>query len=210
MRWWSSTSRGGVEARIELCPFADETLVRGLSARAFTVRELENVLFVDLQAELPVLPHGWPVGVEVRMVDRDDPDDVEALVQISLRGFFAVGEAIPEPMRAASRAVLAMPRSRGFIAELDGRAVGGGMLDLGEGAANLAGVSVLPEARRRGIQQALMLARLQAAREHGCRIATIDSEPGIPTERNAMRLGFSMAYTKVVLAKAGPGLEPSP
>ena len=202
------TSRG-VEPRIELCPFVDESLLHGLSTQLFTIRELENVLFFDLEADIPELPLGWPPGVEVELVDRNDASAVEELVETSLSGFFAPGDPIPEALREVSRRVIAMHRTRGFIAKLEGRAVGGGLLDLGEGAANLAGTSVLPETRRRGIQQALMVARLRAARDHGCRVATIDSKPGIPTERNAVRLGFAMAYTKFVVAKAGEGLEPS-
>jgi GNAT superfamily N-acetyltransferase len=200
----------GVEARIELCPFAHESLTSGLSDRLFTVRELENVLAFDLRGVLPKLPHGWPAGVEIELVDPDDSTGIEALVEVSLRGFVPVGTPIPGALRDASRRVLSMARTRGFVARLEDQVVGGGLLDLTEDSANLAGTSVIPEARRRGIQQALVRARLQTAREHGCRIATIDSKPGIPTERNAMRLGFAMAYTKIVLARAGAGLQPSP
>jgi GNAT superfamily N-acetyltransferase len=200
----------GVEARIELCPFADESLTAGLSARDFTVREFQNVLCCEIGPTAPQLPLGWPPRLEVRLVDRDDASAVQELVQVSLSGFFPAGEPISEVMRRSSMHMLSMARTRGFIATLDGAVVGGGLLDLGESAANLAGTSVLPEARRRGVQQALILARLQAAREYGCRVATIASKPGIPTERNAMRLGFAMAYTKVVLARSGAGLLPSP
>jgi GNAT superfamily N-acetyltransferase len=65
---------------------------------------------------------------------------------------------------------------------------------------------VLPRFRRRGIQQALMAARLEHAASRGARFATIGARPGIPTNRNAMRMGFRLAYTKVVLVKPGPAL----
>ena len=74
----------------------------------------------------------------------------------------------------------------------------------------LFGTSVLPRFRRRGVQQALMLRRLERARERGCLLCVIHSRPGISTERNAARLGFFMAYSKAALALAGPGLEASP
>lgn len=61
------------------------------------------------------------------------------------------------------------------------------------------GVSELPEFRRRGIQQALIAARLQACVDAGCELACIHSSPGIGTERNAARMGFALAYTKVTL-----------
>ena len=39
----------GVEPRIEVCPFADETLIAGLSSRGFRLREFENVLARELR-----------------------------------------------------------------------------------------------------------------------------------------------------------------
>ena len=55
------------------------------------------------------------------------------------------------------------------------------------------------EFRRRGIQQALMAARLQACADAGCRIACIHSDPAVATARNARRLGFALAYTTVTV-----------
>ena len=60
------------------------------------------------------------------------------------------------------------------------------------------------------MQQALIVARLECTRARGCTLATIVSHPGIPTERNSVRLGFRMAYTRAVLVRPGDGLVPSP
>jgi GNAT superfamily N-acetyltransferase len=65
---------------------------------------------------------------------------------------------------------------------------------------------VLPEFRRRGIQQALIAARLNYAAARGARLATIGSKPGAGTERNVRRMGFATAYTKPVMVRPGPGL----
>ena len=75
---------------------------------------------------------------------------------------------------------------------------------------SLFGASVLPAFRRRGIQQALISARLQTALSLGADLASITSHPGIPTERNAARLGFQLAYVRAVMVKRGPELVPSP
>ncbi len=200
----------GVEARLELCPFADESLVAGLAARGFTLREFQNVLSCELTSEPPAPPLGWPEGVEVRAVDPADASELDELITVSMSGFVPPSEPIPAPLREAARRLLSSPRMVGFLARIDGRAVGGGSVDIGQGGAALVGTSVFSEARRRGIQQALIVARLAAARERGAQVAVIDSRPGIPTERNAMRLGFDMAYTKVVLARPGEGLHVTP
>lgn len=68
------------------------------------------------------------------------------------------------------------------------------------------GASVLPTFRNRGVQQALIAARLNHGIEHGATMSSIGSKPGIPTERNARRMGFQLAYTKVHVVKPGPGL----
>jgi GNAT superfamily N-acetyltransferase len=75
---------------------------------------------------------------------------------------------------------------------------------------SLFGTSVLPAFRRRGIQQALIAARLGRALSLRADLASITSHPGIPTERNAARLGFQLAFVRSVLVKRGPGLVPSP
>lgn len=71
----------------------------------------------------------------------------------------------------------------------------------------LFGLSLLPEFRRRGIQQALIAARLNSASVRGARLATIGSKPGAETERNVRRMGFATAYTKPVMVRPGPGLS---
>jgi GNAT superfamily N-acetyltransferase len=75
---------------------------------------------------------------------------------------------------------------------------------------SLLGTSVLPRFRRRGIQQALMAVRLERALELGSDLSDITSRPGIPTERNAGRLGFQLAFVRPVLVRRAPGLVPSP
>ena len=72
----------------------------------------------------------------------------------------------------------------------------------------LFGLAVVPEYRRRGVQQALIAERLRLARDAGARVATIGSRPGHSTERNVRRMGFQTAYTKVSLVRPGAGLRP--
>jgi GNAT superfamily N-acetyltransferase len=201
----------GVEPRVELSPFADETLIAGLAARSFVVREFENVLARELPAgeELEAaLPFGRPAGLELTSVDRSDDEAIERAAEMTLRGFYPEGE-VPPPMLAACRQTLLLDSVRSYAATVDGELVAVGSVALGERVASLMGVSTLPAFRRRGIQQALMVTRLATAREHGCVLATIGSRPGIPTERNAMRVGFCMAYTKVILVRPGEGLATS-
>ena len=201
----------GVEPRVELSPFADETLIAGLAERGFVIREFEQVLARELAADEELeaaLPFGRPAGLALRLLDTADMPLVERTVEVTLRGFYPDGEIPPAMFEACVRTNL-LPNVRTILAWVDGELAAAGSINLGDGVASLMGVSTEPRFRRRGIQQALIVERLAMARAHGCVLATIGSRPGIPTERNAMRLGFSVAYTKVILVRPGLGLARS-
>jgi len=56
----------------------------------------------------------------------------------------------------------------------------------------------LPEFRGRGLQSAMLAARLQDAKNQGCRLVTAQSEYGTSSFRNLLKAGFHVAYTKTV------------
>jgi GNAT superfamily N-acetyltransferase len=203
----------GVEPKLELCPFADRTLIEGIEKRGFTLLEFENVLIREIATDEQLddqMPHPWPEGLEIVQVDPDDDERVETFVLASNSGFFPEGETIPELLRETSKRCVAHPRSSAFLALVDGQPVGGGAMEVTPAISSLFGASVLPEYRRRGIQAALILRRLKHAQDHGSPLVAIHSNPGIATERNATRLGFVVAYTKAIMRMSGPGLESSP
>lgn len=203
----------GIQPKVELCPFADPTLVTALSDRGFRIREFENVMArnqkpgEDLRA---LHPYGWPENLEIVTVDTSDRGQVETFIDVSTSGFRPVGSPVSAPLKKATESYVTQPRCLSYIAMVEGKVVGGSGLDIGKKIACLMGTSVLPDWRKRGIQAALIIKRLEVARERGITLACIHSLPGIPTERNATRLGFSMAYTKAIMVKPGKGLIPSP
>jgi hypothetical protein len=201
----------GVEPRVELSPFADPSLIAGLGARGFVVREFEHVLARELPAGEDLearLPFDRPVGLELSPVDKSDSAAIDRAVEVMLSGFFPDGN-IPGAMADACRASLLLDTTLTFTASIEGTIAATGSLSCGSQVASLMGVSTSTQFRRRGIQQALMVTRLVAARERGCILATIGSRPGMPTERNAIRLGFRVAYTKVIVVRPGEGLATS-
>jgi GNAT superfamily N-acetyltransferase len=205
-------SSRGVEPRVELSPFADETLIAGLANQQFVIREFESVLARELPAGEVLedaLPVAWPEGLELARVDAADAEGIARATEASLRGFYPEGE-IPRPMFEACRITLSLESTIVYLATIAGEVVAAGSVSVAGPVASLMGVSTKPEFRRRGIQLALIATRLAAARERGCVLATIGSRPGIPTERNAMRVGFAMAYNKVIVVRPRDGLTPSP
>lgn len=206
-------SSRGTEPKVELSPFAPPSLLEGLARRNFVLREFENVLFRPYRegdSLRTLLPQGWPPGVSIERVDPSDEKAVREYVEVSGSGFIPEGEPLPEVFLEVGLKAARHPTSDAYVARVEGQVVGAGGCESSLGLTALFGTSVKPAWRRRGIQQALIIARLERGREQGSRLAVIVSRPGIPTERNATRLGFGMAYSRVVLVKPGEGLMPSP
>ncbi|QDU45964.1 Acetyltransferase (GNAT) family protein [Symmachiella dynata] len=203
----------GVEPRLEVCPFVDETLITGLAKRGFELREFENVMFRTVAADddlRSLLEHGWPPGLELVPVDAHDEGQTRTFIDVATSGFRPAGEPVSDIFFQVSHNTVAHPRSSHYLALIDGVPAGGGGMETTAAVACLFGTSVLPEFQRRGIQAALIARRLERARELGCPLVTIHTRPGIATERNARRLGFEMAYTKLIMAMPGEGLAVSP
>lgn len=186
-------------------------MIEGLGARGFVVREFEHVLARELLAGEDFearLPFGRPAGLELEIVDKSDAAAIEQAVEATLRGFYPDTE-LPQAMVDACRTTLLLDSTLTFAARIDGELAAAGSLSCGSQVASLMGVSTATAFRRRGIQQVLIAARLAAARERGCVLTTIGSRPGMSTERNAIRLGFRVAYTKVIVVRPGDGLAVS-
>jgi len=72
---------------------------------------------------------------------------------------------------------------------------------LGDGIFALFGAGTLPEFRGRGIQTALLRTRIRVAMEARCELAVVVTRGGSVSERNCVRLGFRVAYSKVTVLK---------
>ena len=58
-----------------------------------------------------------------------------------------------------------------------------------------------PAHRRRGVQTALLSARLADAAAAGCDVAVVTTQPGSKSQQNVQRRGFDLLYTRAVLVK---------
>ncbi len=206
------TSRN-TEPQIEVSPFADETLIAELARRGFQLREFENVLARELKPKenLQALhPHSLPDGLTIAHVDPSNAAQVESFASASTQGFRTEGTRISEVDALMTEKIVRHPRCDAFLANIDGTDVGGGAMAARGELACLFSASVAADHQRRGVHAALMIRRLERARERGCSVAVIHSTPEATTERNARRLGFALAYTRVIMTMPGLGLKPSP
>ena len=74
--------------------------------------------------------------------------------------------------------------------------MGGASLSLHEGIAGVYGASTLPAFRNRGVQTALLHARMAAAAAAGYDLAMTSALPGSASQRNIERQDFRVVYTR--------------
>ncbi|MPY89145.1 MAG: GNAT family N-acetyltransferase [Luteitalea sp.] len=98
----------------------------------------------------------------------------------------------------------AMRSLRRYVARLDGEIAGGASLRIDGRIAQLCGSATLPRFRRRGIQSALLRARLADAFGEGCDVAIVTTAPGSKSQKNVQRQGFVLLYARALLVKS-PG-----
>ena len=127
-----------------------------------------------------------PDGVVVRELARDETGAWAGLVALASVLPEAVGRAFaalePQLARAAHH--------HRFVAELDGRAVAAASLHTHHGVGWLRAASVDPGYRGRGIQSALIAARIEAARRRGCELVGSSADLGGTSARNLERAGL--------------------
>ncbi len=108
----------GVEPRIEVCPFVDETLIAGLSSRGSRLREFENVLTRELRSNedlRTIHPHGWPEDLDLVHVDPTDDAQVRTFAEVSTQGFRAEGEPLSDVYKETTTKMVRHARCDSFL-----------------------------------------------------------------------------------------------
>ena len=96
-----------------------------------------------------------------------------------------------------------MENALAFVATVDGKPVacGTGIVIHEHRVFALCGAGTLSAYRGRGLQTALLQARMSAALQAGCEYAVVVTQGGSSSQRNVERLGFRVAYSKVTVVK---------
>jgi GNAT superfamily N-acetyltransferase len=115
---------------------------------------------------------------------------------VSARGWAHEHPEMQDFLQQFGAIAFAREQSVNFIAELDGKAGAAGTLCLHNGVALFGGAATVPEMRRRGLQAALLQARMRYAFERGYQLAMMVTEAGSQSQRNAEREDFRIAYTR--------------
>lgn len=179
----------GAATMHEVCPLAGVAILDRLCGRGYRPIEISNVLYRSVERR-----ENGNGEIVVRVIGTDETALWTAL---SARGWTQEHPELTEFMERVGAILVAREQSPCFLAEIDGVPGAAGGLCLHQGVALFAGAATVPEMRRRGLQSALLEARMRYAHEHGCDLAMMVAEAGSNSQRNAERQGFRVAYTRV-------------
>lgn len=176
---------------LELSPGADPSLWPLLATRGYRLHQFQQ-LWVRSLAEVDEPPPSRQIRVA-------KPCEAGLYNQITCAGFMERDDwrDLAPPFEVS----LEVTGAWGFLAFVEDQPAGGGMLGLVDGVALLSGDGVLPRYRGRGLQKALIRARLAFARDRGCDLACASTAPGTASQRSFEACGFGAAYPKVEMAR---------
>jgi len=186
----------GAPAQLDLCPLTDPSVLELVSTRRYAIAELNNVLYCPLNAAGPI---EVPPDITIR---RGTPEEAGLFSHLVARCFFDNAEP-PAGFADMLAPLFAFPESVTFLASANGIpvAAAAGRIIREHGIFALFGAGTLPDFRQRGIQSALLRTRLKVAAEAGCEYAVVVTRGGTISERNCLRLGFRVAYSKATVIK---------
>lgn len=189
--------------RVELASLAPPEVADLLSGRGYRFLGFENVLGLALADRTAAAA---TPGVEVT---ESTPEEFPGWLDAVVTGFAHPDEqGVPSdeqfPRDVLEQVMGDLASGSGFsryVARRAGALAGGASLRMGNGVAQLCGAATLPEHRRRGVQTALLDARLDLARRAGCDIAVVTTQPGSKSQQNVERQGFRLLYSRAVLVR---------
>jgi ribosomal protein S18 acetylase RimI-like enzyme len=189
--------KDGSLARVELTPFTHRSLAKRLARRKYGVVEWSHVLVRALSERLS--PVGAAANVDVTVTNRDH---AKLWATTLARSYMEEESGATDEEIDLALPMTATSSLHCFLARAAGEAVGAAVMGVHDGVASLFGAAVMPDHRERGAHRALIQARLEAAIEYGCDVATCSAPPCSGAERNLERWGFKHAYAKVVMQRA--------
>jgi GNAT superfamily N-acetyltransferase len=190
----------GAAVNVETCPFAHTSLFAHYADNGYVASEHSNALVCKVELTDGVTP---VPGIHVAEVSLGEE---ERWVRIVSQGF-AEHYPVTDQLLAVMRLFASGPGAKKYLAFVDGKATGGGALSMRNGIAGLFGASTLPDFRRRGVQRELIRVRMGVAAEAGCNVALSFALPGSSSERNILRNGFCVAYTRTKFTRELPSTK---
>jgi GNAT superfamily N-acetyltransferase len=173
---------------VGVLPYVPVAVTDGLTAAGFRI--------VRYAASLVATPIPAPrhAGVEVREIGRDDLDVFLDTLNVG----FDQNPQMLAGLRRNQSFWCDVPDWHLFLARIDGAPAGAAVLSIHDRIGYLAAASTLPEYRGRGVQSALIAARLERAHARRCTVVSVGADWGSQSQRNLQRAGLAIAHVKSI------------
>lgn len=182
----------GDSIRIEVCPLADPTLHQLLAARGYRLLEFSNMLFRPLAHEQGRESPSPSAQITTRIASPSEGPLWADTVARCFAGQMPITQELIDVVSCWTHSTIGSC----YFGFADGELAGGGSVAVNGGVALLGGAGTAERFRNRGVQHALIAARLEHGRRAGCDIAMTVTLPGSGSQRNCERHGFRVAYTR--------------
>jgi GNAT superfamily N-acetyltransferase len=196
--------------QVELAHLGEPGIGAVLTGRGYRLESFENVLGLALDAGAG---RAAPPGIEVRL---SGPEEFEPWIDVVVDGFahpddqgVPSHEEFPREIIANAMRDFVAADVRRYVAVCDGVVVGAASYRAADGVAQFTGAATAPAHRRRGVQTALLSARLADAAAAGCDVAVVTTQPGSKSQQNVQRQGFDLLYTRAILIGGPAGSPPA-
>jgi hypothetical protein len=185
--------------RAETCPLADASLIEQFGKSGYRVSEFSNVMARPLcGTDCSDVLCDPAAGITIEKIPREQID----LWTLTVGQGFAEKSPVTQEILEVMRMFAFGSNVECYLARVEGAVAGGGTLAIRDGLAGLFGASTLPAFRNRGVQTALLQARIARALDAACDLAVCLAQPGSASQRNVMRQNFSVLYTRVKFERA--------
>ena len=200
------------EIRVEQATLADPSVAALLTRRGYELIGYENVLGLELTAAARnALARACQADAARGLQITSAGENEQRLWIETVSEAFVHADTFdgPPPTETFTREAIeevfsefgATPGVTLYLARRDAAIAGGGSLRISDGLAQFSGAATLPAHRRRGVQSALLRARLLDAANRGCDLAVVTTEPASKSQENAQRAGFTLLYPRAILVR---------
>ena len=128
---------------------------------------------------------------------------------LAFSGGFGIPQELIESTERSAQIEYGTPEWHTYLATVDGEPAAMATLYAdAQGIASIDAMGTVPNYRRRGCQSALLRHCIAGAARAGGTLVASQTRPSSGSERNMMRAGFQIAYTKLLYAPREPGTRP--
>lgn len=205
----------GAHTDLELSPLAGADALTLLCRRGYHPIEVSSVMvgqtYTSPRLSAVALAKEGDVHVAPAPITVEAPAGITLWSQVSTEAWAAELPDLRPFLEQMGTLQANREHSIAFLAYYEGTPAAAALLSLHEGIAMFAGAATLPAFRRKGLQAALLQARMQYAQTHDCDLAMMVAEAGSGSQRNAQRQGFAIAYTRLKWRRevSGPARPPA-